>query len=386
MTGGLPVLLALMLVSAMLAVMLGLAWYCFDRPRYAASWSAAFGLAAAQSLLKLTLPEDMLGRTGQMALYSAIAVAIPLLLFAGFAQRCGRHRAWIGTASGAAVVAVVSVTMLASAGATSLAMVVPLFYRAALVLLTTVVVTPPGRRANFTEWTVIAMLGLLALHSIVLGALMLMRMQFGFHGLGGLDRYLLLVGLPAALIGVGMSAVLLLAADLAEKMRELATRDPLTGVLNRRGFEEAAARSLASARRRGAALCAVITDVDRFKAINDRFGHATGDRVLVRLAEFLESSVRANDLVGRLGGEEFAILLSDTDGCSGGEAVERIRQGVEELAQGLDLESGLTASFGVACVTDGDPTFEAVLSRADAALYEAKISGRNRTVVAGASG
>jgi two-component system cell cycle response regulator len=166
----------------------------------------------------------------------------------------------------------------------------------------------------------------------------------------------------------------------ADLLKELSLRDELTGLHNRRHFDEQAPRLFAQARCYTQPLAVAMCDIDRFKQINDRFSHSTDDMVLRRLAGILGPGVRAADLLARYGGEEFAILFPQ----SGAEAVarlcERLRAEVEAhpwdaLAEGLRV----TISIGV----DGDTgrgSVEAMLAAADARMYEAKASGRNRVV------
>jgi hypothetical protein len=109
------------------------------------------------------------------------------------------------------------------------------------------------------------------------------------------------LGVPASLTGIGLFALFLLAEDLAHGIRHLAIVDPLTGLLNRRGFDEAARRVKAQCRRSGMPVCVAVADLDNFKSINDRFGHKAGDMVLSEFARRLRANVRAGDLVSRAG-------------------------------------------------------------------------------------
>jgi diguanylate cyclase (GGDEF)-like protein len=163
-----------------------------------------------------------------------------------------------------------------------------------------------------------------------------------------------------------------------ERLQLLASRDPLTGALNRRAFAEAIDAAVARVRR-GEDTCAVaILDIDRFKSINDGFGHAEGDRALCHLTALLRERTRGGDLVGRLGGEEFAVLLHGT-GAGGAEAfAEDVRTALAERAQ--DAPTSFTVSIGVAALKDGDGTAEGMLVAADHALYAAKQAGRDRVV------
>jgi two-component system cell cycle response regulator len=164
-----------------------------------------------------------------------------------------------------------------------------------------------------------------------------------------------------------------------EELARLARRDPLTGLPNRRALEEELARAAARARRAGAPLSAVVLDVDRFKLVNDRHGHAAGDAVLAAIAARAAAALRTGDLIARIGGEEFAVLLPGAELAQAGEAAERIRARVaaEPIATGgVALE--VTVSLGCAVLLPDDADGRALLARADARLYEAKSSGRNR--------
>ena len=188
---------------------------------------------------------------------------------------------------------------------------------------------------------------------------------------------------PSAFIGTGLFAVFLLAADLAERMGKLAASDPLTGVLNRRGFEDAGMRALAVARRQGQPLTIVMADLDRFKSVNDLYGHAAGDEVLRRFVAHVAGSIRAGDLFGRLGGEEFALLLVDASPSAAMEVIDRIRIALGEL----EIASGahrirITASFGITGPSDPNEELPAILARADSALYRSKMAGRDRVTMA----
>lgn len=163
-------------------------------------------------------------------------------------------------------------------------------------------------------------------------------------------------------------------ADAARNVRE-ATTDPLTDLSNRRHFERTAPDRLAMAEREGRSLSVLLIDIDHFKDVNDRFGHDVGDVVLCALARTLRRNVRASDLVARLGGEEFAILL-DASAPAAGTIAEKLRAGIEA---GLDGERvpPVTISIGIAAAAPGQ-SIAATLKKADLALYEAKRLGRNR--------
>jgi len=172
-------------------------------------------------------------------------------------------------------------------------------------------------------------------------------------------------------------------ASMQHELIRLATTDPLTGVLNRRAFFEAA-HEACSRGESGARLCAIMFDIDHFKRINDVFGHDTGDEAIRDVARTasIESAVIGEASVGRLGGEEFAILVEGRTLPDVMAVAERMREQMAALR--IEAVSGvvsLTCSFGVSAWGAGD-SIDRLLKRADVALYEAKSGGRNRVVAA----
>lgn len=166
------------------------------------------------------------------------------------------------------------------------------------------------------------------------------------------------------------------------ELQSLATTDPLTGLSNRRHFEQMAEAALARARRAGSAYCVAILDIDRFKSINDSHGHHVGDRVLVAVSETLRTCVRETDLLARWGGEEFVLLMPDTLAEGALALAERIRDAVEAGAMphaGSVIRFTLSAGLTQAQANDD---LDAALTRADKALYRSKESGRNRVTAA----
>jgi diguanylate cyclase (GGDEF)-like protein len=166
------------------------------------------------------------------------------------------------------------------------------------------------------------------------------------------------------------------AVVLAAEAQMLAMTDALTGLANRRCTLDWLNRSLRVSNRDGTPLALVIFDIDHFKAINDCFGHPTGDAVLVRVAELAREQVRGEDLLGRIGGEEFVWMLPGVGPPGARELAERLRAMIEHGSAEGDLPR-VTVSVGLAQVRAGD-TVEKLLARADAALYIAKEGGRNK--------
>ncbi len=164
---------------------------------------------------------------------------------------------------------------------------------------------------------------------------------------------------------------------------ELATIDPLTKALNRRAFMRFGARELNRFKRDNTKLSALMLDIDHFKQVNDVHGHAVGDRVLTKMVSVAAGVVREEDLIGRLGGEEFAIILVDSDAAAAARVGDRIRQAIKQVNfPGDGGPFNVTVSMGVAEPLYSDVSIDHVLERADAALYQAKRSGRDRVIVA----
>jgi diguanylate cyclase (GGDEF)-like protein len=177
-----------------------------------------------------------------------------------------------------------------------------------------------------------------------------------------------------ALLGVG------LVRDRHEtELRRHAETDPLTGVLNRRGFLDSAERDIARARSEQRPIGLLLFDLDHFKTVNDRFGHLAGDRALVRFAALAVRAIRANDLIGRIGGEEFAALLNGVDMSTATVIAERIRADFATLGIEHDgMAIPATVSAGVAVASGAGADLGGLLAEADRALYGAKGAGRDR--------
>ncbi|TQV84805.1 diguanylate cyclase [Exilibacterium tricleocarpae] len=166
-----------------------------------------------------------------------------------------------------------------------------------------------------------------------------------------------------------------------EYLLTLSSIDPLTQTFNRRRFYELATRELAKAQRFQRELSAIMIDADHFKALNDRFGHALGDKALCMLADVLRKSCRDIDIIARMGGEEFAVCCPETNLGGAMQLAERIRRGIEVAS--FNLGPGtvrVTVSVGVATLCDIDRSVDSLLERADRMMYRAKQGGRNRVV------
>lgn len=170
----------------------------------------------------------------------------------------------------------------------------------------------------------------------------------------------------------------------ADELKKMADTDSLTGVLNHRSFLYAGEKELRRTRRHQKPMSIALIDIDHFKKVNDTYGHAAGDEVLVTFAEIIKSCIRLEDEVGRLGGEEFALLLPHTPLVGAELVVERVRTLVEQTpiqTQSSEQPIYITASIGLTEIDSEAIDLEAALNIADKAMYEAKNTGRNKVVV-----
>jgi diguanylate cyclase (GGDEF)-like protein len=219
-------------------------------------------------------------------------------------------------------------------------------------------------------------------HMAVLGALF--GVELGLRDLDWtpVDSWVATVG-TLTIAGMVVAVIRDRLTGLISNLTDAARTDPLTGLLNRRGFEEAFDVELERARRADGGLSVVVGDLDRFKEINDRFGHAAGDEVLRRVGATIGSMKRSWDIAARIGGEEFALLAPDTDEHGAYVLAERLRMEIEEAFEPAGAGE-LTASFGIVSFPIHGQTGEALLQAADQALYAAKRLGRNRAVISSA--
>ncbi len=173
--------------------------------------------------------------------------------------------------------------------------------------------------------------------------------------------------------------------EYEERLRDLAIHDPLTALFNRRAFDERLREELRRTVRYQRPLCLMMLDIDFFKRVNDTHGHNAGDEVLAGIADVLQTSARENDMVARLGGEEFAVLMPETTSDAAARVAERLRKAVErKLFSTAAGDLAITISIGVAVWAGSIADAAEFVNAADGALYRAKNSGRNRVCIAGA--
>ena len=241
--------------------------------------------------------------------------------------------------------------------------------------------------ARIGRGTTVAIITLIAsLISIAVTAIAVSALNFAGFGLDWRVALILAAGVAlvvAPLLSWHLVGLLLRIHRVEAEMRSIASHDSLTGLLSRHAFFDRAGNYVSLARRDESAFAVLIADLDHFKSINDRYGHPAGDAVLKLFADVVNSVARRSDIVGRLGGEEFAMLLPSTGEAEALEFSSRLHAAIEKAV--LKHQDGIieyTASIGVAASHPGSGAdLDGLLARADRALYEAKRGGRNRTAV-----
>lgn len=185
---------------------------------------------------------------------------------------------------------------------------------------------------------------------------------------------------PFSLVAMSLGFLLMANRALQGRLESQAMHDPMSGAYRRDAFLECLEREIAMARRHGSPLALLMMDLDNFKAINDTHGHLAGDRVIADFAGRARQLLRVQDVIGRYGGEEFAVLLPHTGIEAGMAIAERIRRQPGDA--GANGVPAYTVSIGIACLDQGYPDLLAFLDAADKALYDAKRAGKNRVVAA----
>ncbi len=386
MVSAVALLFALFFTSLTMCAAMTIAWASFGHPRHARSWAIAFGLGAVQTLVNALAVAT--GGSAPLMIAAFVLIVLPSPLVAiGVRQRARlrshKHRfAAAAAVAGAVVMAGALVPAFHAAGLAS-----AMLFSAGCLAIAARFVRPPDRAPETAERVMRGALLLLAGVEAVTGLLTWASLQWpGVPLLQHLHHVVIAVALPPATLCSGVAAILLVASDLAVELGWQAARDALTCVYNRRGFQDGATRSLAAAQRIRLPVTLVLADIDHFKAINDRHGHSAGDRTLCYIAGQLEQGVRQGDIVARIGGEEFALLLVDGTAEQAREAIERIRIAIA----GGFIEDGapapVTVSFGIGAIVYDRDAPDALLAsafdRADRALYLSKTGGRNRVTVA----
>jgi len=369
-----PLLISGLFAGALLAI-----WRRRREAAHAMSWGAAFAaiMIGWLSVLGTTFVLNVAPLPG--ATPSLCWLAAALLLVHGLRQRGGRpdRAAALGAIWTGIALAISLLQDLAPILRQQIPATIALLNGIGLLLAAVAVGPRRTRRHRGFDWYATALLVAFGVANLML----VMGLVFIENEANQAIAFIAL-GSSAAYVALGLVTVLLLNQDFGIALERLARTDPLTGVWNRRGFDEAAPHLIAKLRTEHRDRAAVaIADIDSFKAINDCYGHTTGDAVLIQFAKMLATAIRPGDLLARLGGEEFVLMAMGVDALELYQRVEHVR-GMVALPNedGVALPS-ITASFGVAQLSAETLSLRDAMERADRSLYQAKREGRNRTVI-----
>jgi diguanylate cyclase (GGDEF)-like protein len=360
--------------AAVMTVALTVAWLHFGRQKHVLTWTASY----AVGMLQWTANAGgfFLKSPGWYILTGVGLIISGSLLAIGVRQRSGKPLRVACFVIPAALVILAMALAIGPVGSQIMQGLIIPTYVGLLLAVSAMSLWPKGR--SFTSPELVFFLALLAFVAVQLALAGSATIIRGPEAGKDLYRLIFSIFMPTIYVATAVTAVLVVAGDLALQLRTQMRHDPLTQVLNRRGLDEAAAQAMAIARRHRRSLALVVCDLDGFKALNDGHGHIAGDQALKGFAQLLTSAVRRGDVVGRMGGDEFGLLLMDTDATAAAEVMERVRVEVGQLKLPRFPQAWLRASFGVSEMIAEDALLEDLVARADAALYTAKKDGKDR--------
>jgi diguanylate cyclase (GGDEF)-like protein len=372
------IIVAMMFASATLSVIFFIAWKTLVKKPYTLSWAVGFFAATCQWFLNL---QDSVFPSHEMYWITVNAFAMVMITL-GIRGHCQRSDCQILPANlwpyaGVIYAGIVWATVIDPHVGAQTALLpatacVTMFMSALMIIR-------HREESRPAEWAAATSMIVFGVSQGIAAGMALMQ------GAGGDAAYQALyinynfLTLPAGYMAMGMFIIFMLASDISIEMKEIAIHDQLTNVFNRRGLGEQGAMAFASSRRNEYPVAVIMTDIDRFKFVNDEYGHSTGDAALIHFAELLKVGRRTDDIIARVGGEEFALILPGTGLQSALRIAGELRAKVESSPMQIDGESlNMTASFGVAVVNGKDTCLSDTIVRADRALYRSKRAGRNQ--------
>jgi diguanylate cyclase (GGDEF)-like protein len=374
--------LVILVISLTLSVIFFIAWKSMVRKTYTLLWSIAFLIIVFQHLFNM-----FQGWFSHYSVYWSLVCALSIsTVVLGCSGHFIRAKARINLKMFAisGVIAWLATTYFTVVDPhVGLRMSIYVYSNAIFILVTSVVIWNTRSRPNAAEMGTSATYFIFAVLQIIAGTFALMQGAEVNAEYRGYYTMVNLASLPVAFTAMGLFVVFMLAADLSEEMKELAETDFLTRCLNRRGFYDKAQLHINSTLQDGGVMALIYMDIDHFKTINDQYGHAIGDEVLKQTVDVVKRNVKHKDLMGRLGGEEFVILVTGNQESELEQIAERLREVIAaHQIQTNGQAFNISASFGVAFIKSTKTTVENAVNDADKALYGAKRKGRNQVVVA----
>jgi diguanylate cyclase (GGDEF)-like protein len=372
------IIFSLLVSSAVLSVTFLIAWYNFGKSPHALTWAIAFFFGTLQWGVTLN-GEAFSSPQIQLLIEYLLAVVLITLVLRGHCQRT--NRTWLSKnlfLPAAFAYSVVAWFILIEPHAGIARGIVPAYAGVTLLVSAALIVTF-RERVRPSERAASIAIGLFGLTQLTGAWIAFSQGPVRDAATSATYVHFSFLTLPSGYMAMSTFVILMMASDISEKMREIAVHDQLTGLLNRRGFNEYGEKAFSLARRAGSPLSVIMADIDRFKFINDKFGHAAGDAALAHFARLFAEERRKEDIVARVGGEEFAVLLPGTGLRDAMAMADRLCEKIGERP--MDLTSvglPMTSSFGVATLSDRDTELDDMLRRADRALYRSKRAGRNQ--------
>ena len=369
---------SLMISSAALSMVFFIAWANFGRQAHALTWSLAF--LAGTFNWGTTLSSGAFPTVeSYLLLENAFAVAMITLGLRGHCQRTQCKLLPRNLFPAAALLYVAIAWFVVGQPHQGIRLGLIPAYASLTLFLTAFIIVRYRERTRPSEWATAIFCALFATAQALSAWIAFMEGPVRNEALHSAYMHFTFLTLPSGYMAMAMFIILMMASDISAKMKRLAVHDQLTGLLNRRGFNEYGERAFATAKRSGLPLSVIMTDIDRFKFINDKYGHAAGDTALAHFAKVVSANRRKADVIARVGGEEFALLLPGTDLrdalAMADQLCEKIGSTpVEMTSIGLPM----TSSFGVATISRKDSCLDDMVRRADRALYRSKRAGRNQ--------
>ena len=372
------IIFSLMISSAALSIVFFLAWRNFDRQPHALTWSVAF---LAGTLHWGTILNARLFPTEEIYLLVAFAFSIALITLSlhGHCQRTQCSVLPKNLLPVAVLLYVAIAWFVLAQPHTGMRFGAIPAYTSISLYLTTYIIVRYREKTRPTEWAMAIFCALFATAQAMSAWLAFKQGPHGDAELLSTYMHFTFLTLPAGYMAMSMFTILMMASDISAKMKRLAVHDQLTGLLNRRGFNDYGEKAFSAAQRGGAPLSVIMTDIDRFKYINDKFGHAAGDTALAHFARLVAENRRKADVIARVGGEEFALLLPGTELRDALALADQLCKTIGSTPMELTgIGLPMTSSFGVATISRHDKSLDDMVRRADRALYRSKRAGRNQ--------
>jgi diguanylate cyclase (GGDEF)-like protein len=366
------------LISLMMTVVFLLAWHIMEKKTYVLMWSLFYVFAAVNGILNAT--NDLFpDRNLYWVVVNGVSLLTQALALAGFRMRAGRPPFPPLIVGFFVLVELLVVIFTYWQPHIGLRMVFIPYSGALVVVAIAWEIGRTEKKLRIAEISAIVLFLLYAMVQLTSGTLALLQGTERNEHFLNLYSQVNFLFMPAFFAGLGLFTLLILVDDLASNLKHQAITDYLTGLLNRRGFKHQAEALIQQQDKLGKDLAVIVADIDHFKKINDQYGHQVGDEVLQHVSMWMNKLLLPPSVMGRTGGEEFAVVVPVADLKEAGQLAEHLRQQLAEQSHKTNPKLGITGSFGVAMIDDH---LESALIQADQAMYQAKAQGRDRVVLA----